>query len=172
MSLLCDGIVGLKEKIIGHKVHHDPEYFDYNGYLGWEYNKLFSFFFIIFSSMSIISNTILFGGFETLTVYFQNKDLVFNLISYAIFTSIGQIFIYILLEKYGPLTLSMVTGIRNILSIAISIVLFGKVISLWKFMSLMLGTLVIVWEIYDKVKRHDKKPHTGHVDVDTTTKKE
>ena len=66
----------------------------------------------------------------------------------------------------------MVTGIRKILSIAISIVLFGKVISLWKFMSLMLGTLVIVWEIYDKVKRHDKKPHTGHVDVDPNLKKE
>lgn len=114
----------------------------------------------------------MFGGMETLTLYFQNKELVFNLISYAICTSIGQIFIYILLEKYGPLTLSMVTGIRKILSIAISIVLFGKVISLWKFMSLMLGTLVIVWEIYDKVKRHDKKPHTGHVDTDPNAKKE
>jgi len=105
-------------------------------------------------------------------LYFQNSDLVFNLICYAIFTSIGQVFIYILLEKYGPLTLSMVTGIRKILSIAISIVLFGKVISLWKFMSLMLGSLVIVWEIYDKVKRHDEKPHTGHFDVDSNAKKD
>ncbi len=172
LSLLCDGIVGLKEKIIGHKVHHDPEYFDYNGYLGWEYNKLFSFFFIIFSSISIISNTILFGGFKTFTFYLQNKELLINLISYAVFTSIGQIFIYILLEKYGPLTLSMVTGVRKIISIAVSILLFGKIISLWKFMSLMLGTLVIVWEIYDKVKKHDKKGHLGHVDFDSNTKKD
>jgi len=172
ISLLCDGIVGLKEKIIGHKVHHDKEYFDYNGYLGWEYNKLFSFFFIIFSSFSIVGNIIFFKGMDTLTVYIQNKDLLFNLICYAICTSIGQIFIYILLEKYGPLTLSMVTGIRKILSIAISIVLFGKVISLWKFFSLILGSLVIVWEIYDKVKRHDKKPHTGHTDVDPNEKKD
>lgn len=171
ISLLCDGIVGLKEKIIGHKVHHEPEYFDYNGYLGWEYNKLFSFFFIIFSSLSILFNVTIFNGTETYLRYLQNKDLIMNLICYAICTSIGQIFIYILLEKYGPLTLSMVTGIRKILSIAISIVLFGKVISLWKFMSLMLGTLVIVWEIYDKVKRHDKKPHVGHTDVDTSVNK-
>ncbi len=95
ISLLCDGIVGLKEKIIGHKVHHDPEYFDYNGYLGWEYNKLFSSFFVIFSVFSIISNILFFNGKEQFIIYFNNPTLVFNLICYGICTSIGQVFIYL-----------------------------------------------------------------------------
>lgn len=120
---------------------------------------------MIFSLASIIFNLIFFNSYETYVLYLSNKELITNLLFYSVFISIGQIFIYILLEKYGPLTLSMVTGIRKILSIALSIILFGKEISLWKFLSLLLGSLVIVWEIYDKVKRHDKKPHTGHVDT-------
>lgn len=152
-------MVGLKEKIIGHNVHHDEKYADYHGYLGWEYMRLFSFFFILFSVTCIGINCVFYDYLHIYVSYFRNKELLMNLVLYCVFAAIGQIFIYILLEKYGPLTLSMVTGIRKILSIAVSIVLFGKVISLWKFVSLMLGTLVIVWEIYDKVKRHDKKVH-------------
>lgn len=156
-SLLCDGIVGLKEKVIGHKVHHDPDYADYNGYLGWEYNKLFSLFFVLSSAFSISTTIIFSNGWELLLNYIQHFELVSILIYYTVALSIGQVFIYLLLEKYGPLTLSMVTGVRKILSIALSIILFGKEITFWKFVSLILGTLVIFWEIYDKVKSKKSK---------------
>ena len=166
LSLLGDGIIGLKEKVIGHKVHHDPEYEDYNGYLGWEYNKLFSLSFVLFSAFSMGLNIIFSNGLELLLNYMQHFELMSIVICYSFTLSIGQVFIYLLLEKYGPLTLSMVTGVRKILSIALSIFLFGKVITLWKFVSLVLGTLVIFWEIYDKVK--SKKS----VETSTTTKEE
>ena len=156
-SLLCDGIVGLKEKVIGHKVHHDPEYIDYNGYLGWEYNKLFSLFFILFSAFSLTTTIIFSNGWSLILSYLQHIELISIVIYYTVALSIGQVFIYILLEKYGPLTLSMVTGVRKILSIALSIILFGKEITLWKFISLLLGTFVIFWEIYDKVKSKKSK---------------
>lgn len=94
-------------------------------------------------------------------IYIQHYELVTILIAYTVALSIGQVFIYLLLEKYGPLTLSMVTGVRKILSIALSIILFGKEITLWKLVSLILGTFVIFWEIYDKVKsKKAKKPVT------------
>lgn len=161
-SLLCDGIVGLKEKVIGHKVHNDPDYADYNGYLGWEYNKLFSLFFVLSATFSISTSIIFSNGLELLMNYIQHFELVSILIYYTVALSIGQVFIYLLLEKYGPLTLSMVTGVRKILSIALSIILFGKDITFWKMVSLILGTLVIFWEIYDKVK--SKKPKVTETD--------
>ena len=125
--------------------------------------KLFSSFFIIFSLFSIVIDITLYNNWQIYLSYLKNKELFTILILFCVSSSFGQIFIFILLEKYGPLTLSMVTGIRKILSITLSIILFGKTISLFKFFSLILGSFVIFSEIYDKFKRHDKK-ETEEVD--------
>merc|ERR1712032_1444039 len=114
------------------------------------------------ATFSISTSIIFSNGLELLMNYIQHFELVSILIYYTVALSIGQVFIYLLLEKYGPLTLSMVTGVRKILSIALSIILFGKDITFWKMVSLILGTLVIFWEIYDKVK--SKKPKVTETD--------
>ena len=62
----------------------------------------------------------------------------------------GQSVLFIFLSKYGPLTVSMVTSVRKILSISISILYFGKTINFPQSMSLFLAGTIIFWEIYDK----------------------
>jgi hypothetical protein len=37
ISLLFDGLMALKEKIINHEVHHNPEHSKYKNRLSWEY---------------------------------------------------------------------------------------------------------------------------------------
>ena len=80
-----------------------------------------------------------------------------DLFSYAIFDVLGQSVLYIFLGKYGPLALSMVTSVRKILSISISILYFGKPISFPQSISLLLATSIIFWEIYEKGNKKDIK---------------
>ena len=87
---------------------------------------------------------------EDLILYYHSNEIITNLISYSISGSMGQIFSFQILEKYGPLTLSIITGVRKILSIGLSIIYFGKVVSIIKIISLCLGTSVICWEIFEE----------------------
>jgi len=150
--------MALKEKIINHETHHNPEYAKYKSCLSWEYMNLFSWYSSVFCIV-VLAYELFFGNLlQSITIYFQSKELIVNLLCYSLTSSLGQVFLFQFLEKYGPLTLSIITGVRKILSIALSILFFGKVVSVIKIISLILGTTVIAWEIFDK----KTKPHHGH----------
>ena len=128
-----------------------------DGLLSWEYMNIFSFFTLCFSFYQIISN-LYFGNYTLIfKVILDNKILMKDLFSYAIFDVLGQSVLYIFLGKYGPLALSMVTSVRKILSISISILYFGKPISFPQSISLLLATSIIFWEIYEKGNKKDIK---------------
>ena len=112
--------------------------------------QIFSFFTFFFGFGQIIIN-ILFGDYiDVFKIIFKNKMLLKDLLSYAIFDVLGQSVLFIFLGKYGPLALSMVTSVRKILSISLSILYFGKTISFPQSISLLLAVSIIFWEIYDK----------------------
>lgn len=159
VSLFLDGIMGLKEKLINSEVHHNEELASYQPRLSWEYMKLFSFYSIIFCSVGLVYEVAFNNFLDTLQVYFANRSIVINLLLYAALSSLGQMFIYQILEKQGPLALSIISGVRKIISIALSIVIFGKEISYVKTISLLLGTTVILWEILEK---STKPSHSHH----------
>ena len=119
--------------------------------------NIFSFFTLCFSFYQIISN-LYFGNYTLIfKVILGNKILMKDLFSYAIFDVLGQSVLYIFLGKYGPLALSMVTSVRKILSISISILYFGKPISFPQSISLLLATSIIFWEIYEKGNKKEIK---------------
>ena len=104
---------------------------------------LFGFFQILFK--------IIFGNYlQILKIVFSCKILLRDLFCYAVFDALGQSVLFIFLSKYGPLTVSMVTSVRKILSISISILYFGKSINFPQSLSLFLAGTIIFWEIYDK----------------------
>ena len=112
--------------------------------------QIFSFFTFFFGFGQIIINT-LFGDYiDVFKIIFKNKMILKDLLSYAIFDVLGQSVLFIFLGKYGPLALSMVTSVRKILSISLSILYFGKSISFPQSISLLLAVSIIFWEIYDK----------------------
>jgi drug/metabolite transporter (DMT)-like permease len=150
--------MALKEKLVSHVVHHEEGYEEYDQRLSWEYMKIFSGFTTVVSGAMLGYCYAMDSSFvPELVRIFEIKELLHNLIFYCILTSIGQVFLYQILEKWGPLTLSIITGIRKIISIALSIILFGKSCSLLKAISLVLGANIIIWEILEKTKKNKTK---------------
>ena len=150
ISLFTDGLLSLKESMIKINIMNDKKYEGYNNLISWEYMNIFSFFTFSFTFCQIISNLFLGDYIHLFKIIFSNKILIKDLFSYAIFDVLGQSVLYLFLGKYGPLALSMVTSVRKILSISISILYFGKPISFPQSISLFLATSIIFWEIYEK----------------------
>ncbi len=158
--------MALKEKLINHEVHYNPEYESYKNKLSWEYMNLFSLYSLLFCVIGLCYNFIFNDFFDTFKEYMGNQEIVINLFFYSVMASLGQVFIFQFLEKWGPLTLSIVTGVRKILSIALSIIFFGKAVSFLKVVSLLLGTTVISWEVSEKthkgIQQHHHVTHVHH----------
>jgi len=168
ISLLFDGLMALKEKIVNHEVHHNPEYKENQKTLAWEYMALFSMYSIVFSAIGLGYELVFSDLYQSILIYLMNSQIVINLTVYSFTASLGQIFLFQFLEKYGPLTLSIITGVRKILSIALSIIFFGKVVSVLKIISLILGTTVIAWEIMDKTGKKSSHSVSHHVEQEGT----
>ena len=157
LSLFVDGLLSLKESMIKNNILNEKKYEGYDNMLSWEYMNIFSFFTFSFSFCQIIFN-LFFGDYLNIfKVIFTNSTLFKDLILYAVFDVLGQSVLYIFLGKYGPLALSMVTSVRKILSISISILYFGKSISFSQSISLFLATSIIFWEIYENGNKYKVK---------------
>ena len=114
--------------------------------------KLFSIISMVFCTVSIF-NGILFLDYGKIFLFvFSSKELLRDLLLHSLLASLGQVIIFIFLEKYGPLTLSMITSIRKVLTITLSIIVFGKSMSVIQFISLLMAVTVIFWEVLDKKK--------------------
>ncbi len=160
--------MALKEKIINHEVHNNPEFKEYKSRLAWEYMFIFSLYSIVFCAVVLAYEALTGDLVDKINLYLSSKELLINLTLYAITSSFGQVFLFQFLEKYGPLTLSIITGVRKILSIALSIIYFGKVVSYIKIISLVLGTSVIAWEVLEKTS--GKHGHHSHGQVEEKKK--
>ena len=156
-SLICDALLGIKEKIIINDIHNNEKFQGYEKVVSWEYMRLFSFISLIFCSTSIINGILFLDYAKIFKFIFASKELLIDLIMHSLLASLGQVIIFISLEKYGPLTLSMITSIRKVLSITFSIIVFGKSISFIQTISLLMAITVIFWEIFDKQKTKEKK---------------
>ncbi len=167
VSLLFDGLMALKEKIINHEVHYNPEFSGYKNRLSWEYMNLFSIYSILFCLVGLLWAFLTGNLKDDIILYLNNKEILSNLLLYSLASSLGQVFLFQFLEKFGPLTLSIITGVRKILSIALSIIFFGKAVSTVKIVSLLLGTTVIAWEVCEKTY----KPSHSHSHVETKDEK-
>ena len=121
--------------------------------------RLFSIISLIFCTISILNGILFLDYGNVFKFIFSSKELLSNLILHSLLASLGQVIIFISLEKYGPLTLSMITSIRKVLSITLSIIVFGKSMTLIQTISLLMAITVIFWEIFDK-----QKPNKGKKD--------
>jgi hypothetical protein len=156
ISLFFDGLLSLKEKMIQVNINDNLEYKGYEQIICWEYMKIFGLCTFIFGFSQILFKTIFGNYFQILKIAFSCKGLIRDLFCYAVFDALGQSVLFIFLSKYGPLTVSMVTSVRKILSISLSILYFGKSISFSQNISLILAGTIIFWEIYDKGNKNKK----------------
>ena len=153
-SLFFDGLLSLKEKMIQTNISNNSIYNGYEKIICWEYMKIFALCTFIFG-ISQVSFNIAFGNyFEIIKQIIICKELMRDLIIYALFDALGQSILFMFLGLYGPLTLCIVTSVRKILSISISIIYFGKTISFNQSLTLILATSIIFWEVYDKGNKY------------------
>ena len=157
VSLFTDGLLSLKESMIKSNINNNKKFEGYNNLLSWYYMNIFSFFTFCFTFAQILFN-IFFGNYaQIFKMILGNKNLITDLFSYAVFDVLGQSVLYLFLGKYGPLQLSMVTSVRKILSVSLSILFFGKSISFPQSISLFLALSIIIWEIFEKGSKNKNK---------------
>ena len=153
-SLFFDGLLSLKEKMIQSKISNNNMYHGYEKIICWEYMKIFAFCTFIFGIVQVLFQIIFRDYLLVIQEVLLCKGLIRDLIIYASFDALGQSILFMFLGKYGPLTLCIVTSVRKILSISISIIYFGKSISFHQSLSLILATSIIFWEVYDKGNKY------------------
>jgi len=121
----------------------------------------FSFWTFLFSILGVAYSFLFTNLGKEYEVFLKSKSFCINLLLCTIFSTLGQVFIFQILEKFGPLTLSIITGVRKILSILLSIIVFNKSIGTIKLLALFLAGSIIVWEVIEKSLKH----HDHHKDT-------
>ena len=155
ISLFFDGLLSLKENMVKVNIKNNNIFNGYEKIICWEYMNIFGLCTFIFGFLQIIFK-IIFGDYlQILKIVFRCKSLIRDLLCYAVFDALGQSVLFMFLSKYGPLAVSMVTSVRKILSISISILYFGKTINIPQSISLFLAGTIIFWEVYDKGNKND-----------------
>ena len=155
ISLFFDGLLSLKENMVKINIKNNIIFNGYEKIICWEYMNIFGLCTFIFGFFQITFK-IIFGDYlQILKIVFRCKYLIRDLLCYAVFDALGQSVLFMFLSKYGPLTVSMVTSVRKILSISISILYFGKTINIPQSISLFLAGTIIFWEVYDKGNKNN-----------------
>ncbi|QLL31026.1 hypothetical protein HG536_0A08410 [Torulaspora globosa] len=86
-----------------------------------------------------------------------DPEILRYLVTYAICGAIGQCFIFFTLEEYGSLVLVMITVTRKMISMLLSIAVFGKRVSAVQWLGIITVFGGISWEALSKRKKSQKK---------------
>lgn len=77
--------------------------------------------------------------------------VIMDLVSFALLGAVGQVFVFIILEKFGSLILVTATVTRKMLSMILSVVLFGHVLTLTQWIGVTMVFGGIGYEAYFKM---------------------
>merc|ERR1719240_2492763 len=66
------------------------------------------------------------GNFNSTLAFVLNRtEALMDVLALSVIATLGQIFIYITVQKHGPVALSMIMTTRQIWSVLLSCILFG-----------------------------------------------
>lgn len=82
--------------------------------------------------------------------------VIVDLISFALLGAVGQVFVFIILEKFGSLILVTATVTRKMLSMILSVVLFGHVLAPAQWIGVIMVFGGIGYEAYVKMSPKPK----------------
>lgn len=80
----------------------------------------------------------------------EHPELCLTLVLYGLCGAIGQIFIFLTLSKFGSLILITVTVTRKMLSMLLSVAVFGHTLTPWQWCAIALVFIGVVMEAYYK----------------------
>lgn len=80
----------------------------------------------IFTAASLIQQGQLMPSVQFLT---RHPTAMYNIILLSLFSAVGQLFIYYTVQTFGPLTFTIIMTTRQLISIILSCILYGHVIT-------------------------------------------
>lgn len=162
-SLISDGLLGLKEKLIKSEVKLNPQLQEYNHMTSWYFMFCLNLGVLVYMVPIISYHIFINDEFSrNLTIYLNCPELLKHLGIVLSSALIAQIIVFQILQRYGPLSLAIYTGTRKIINIFLSIIWFEKEVSFLQKLSLLFGFLVVILESFEKSfvgekeKREDK----------------
>lgn len=108
----------------------------------------------LFTMINLTVYSILFTNqirniFEFVVV--NGSECLYDLFKFSLCGALGQIFIFITLEKFSSVVLVTVTVTRKMLSMAVSVLLFGHVLTIKQWFGLILVFLGVIMESVIKI---------------------
>ncbi|CCC71002.1 hypothetical protein NCAS_0G01150 [Naumovozyma castellii] len=82
-----------------------------------------------------------------------DPDILRYLLIYSICGAVGQCFIFFTLERYGSLVLITITVTRKMMSMLLSIVVYGKSVNMLQWLGIFIVFGGISWEALNKTKQ-------------------
>lgn len=107
-----------------------------------------------FTLLNLTAYTVLFTSQISEVVQFiagNGTDVLYDLVKFSLCGALGQIFIFITLEKFSSVVLVTVTVTRKMLSMALSVFLFGHVLSIRQWLGLVLVFIGVGMESLMKI---------------------
>ncbi|CCD25447.1 UDP-galactose transporter HUT1 NDAI_0F01280 [Naumovozyma dairenensis CBS 421] len=98
-------------------------------------------YFILFDKTQIVS---------ALKMLYSDPEIVSYLLTYSICGALGQCFIFYTLEQYGSLVLVMITVTRKMISMILSIIVYGKTLNALQWTGIVIVFSGITWEAANK----------------------
>lgn len=90
----------------------------------------------------------------------QYPRALVDVLAFAAFGAVGQVFVFIILEKFDSLILVTATVTRKMISMILSVVLFGHHLNLWQWGGVLLVFGGIGYESYLKIASKKQKKKT------------
>jgi len=105
-------------------------------------------------ALIFVTIALLYSGEATPAILFCYKyyHVMLDLFLFCLCMSVGQIFIFICMSKFGNLFLSLITTSRKFFSITFSVIWFGNSLSSIQWAAVIIVFIALLFDVYDDVK--------------------
>lgn len=114
-----------------------------------------------FTFINLLVYTLLFSNeiseFSQFVKSNDNNKILMDLFKFCLCGSLGQIFIFITLQEFNSVVLVTVTVTRKMLSMIISVLLFGHVLNMFQWLGLLLVFFGVGLESFVKIFNNKQK---------------
>lgn len=138
-ALCCDGYVGGKQKEAKDAI-----------------SQLSHWHVMFFTNLSILvlgcAVSIAIGdGYSGAVMMVTQTDIAAKILSVSICSAFGQVFIFFIITNFDSVCLTSITTTRKVMSVLLSIYLYGHILNALAWTGVMTATLGIIGEMHDRI---------------------
>ena len=101
----------------------------------------------IFTLASLLSTGEL---FSSMTFLAQNPDCIWHICAFSTAGAVGQTFIFLTIKEFGPLVFTIVSTVRQLLAIILSVIIFGHTVAAQGMLGAVMVFVAILYRVWRK----------------------